>query len=109
VECAEEIAGTEISPMRNVSAAVTAPEPTVLRYTRRVVATPVVAAVEATDMKRTNRTKLPLAPDVKALKNSVPTVPAPFEAGSAAVVVSVTRPIFGVRVKSGEVLAGINQ
>jgi hypothetical protein len=36
-------------PPNIVSAAVTAPEPTVLRNTRKVVATPAVAAAEATD------------------------------------------------------------
>lgn len=107
VELSEAIAGTEISPIRKVSAAVVEPEPTVLRKILRVVATPVVGAV-ATDIKRILWAKLPLAPEVNTLKMSVPTVPPPAELVLAAVWVMVTCPTLGVKENIGEVFAAIS-
>jgi hypothetical protein len=102
----EAMAGTDTSPMRNVSAAVVPPEVTVLRNTRKVVMTPVVGA-DATDMNLTRSTKLPLAPAVNALKMSVASVPVPSDLVLAEAVVMVARPTLGVRVKIGLVFAGI--
>src|ERR1043166_9261341 len=92
--------------MRKVSAADVVDEPTLLRKIRKVVATPVVGAV-ATDINLTRCTKLPLAPEVNALKMSVPTVPPPADDVFAAVWVIVTELTFGVPLKIGDVLAMI--
>jgi hypothetical protein len=75
---------------------------------RNTVATPVTAAAEATDIKRSRCTKLPFAPAVNALNMSVPTVPAPLDLALAAVVVIVTDVTFGVTEKIGAVFAGIS-
>lgn len=108
VEFDVEITGTETSPRSHVSVPpVVAPDPTVLRYTRRVVATELTAAAEATVLNLTLSTKLPFAPAVKALKMFVPMVSVPSERTSAAVVVIFALPMFGVSVKMGEVFAGI--
>lgn len=106
VVASEAIAGTEISPIKNVSAAEVVLDPTLLMKIRRVVATPVVGAV-ATLINRTLFTKLPLAPEVNTLNISVPTVPPPAELVLAAVVVSVTELTLGVPEKIGDVFATI--
>jgi hypothetical protein len=106
VAASEAIAGTDTSPIRDVSAAVVDPDPTVLRKIRSTVATPVVGA-EATDIKRILCTKLPLAPAVNVLKMSVPTVPPPAEDVFAAACVIETVPTLGVKENIGCVLAAM--
>lgn len=111
----DEIAGTETSASKNVFEFVVAPaaEPTdvdtVDKYTRSVVATPVVAAALATVLKRTRCTNDPLEPDANT--QYIKSVPVPADVPSdftcAEVVPSKTVPTLGVNVNMGEVLAGI--
>jgi hypothetical protein len=115
VELDAEIRGTEISASKNVFDEVVAPaaDPTAVltvdKYTLNVVATEFVAAADATTLNLTLWINDPLVPDAKAeYIKSVP-VPAlvPSDFTCADVVPIFTCPTLGVKLKIGEVFAGI--
>jgi hypothetical protein len=116
VELDVEIRGTEISANSCVLADVVAPaaEPTAVltvdKKTLNVVATEFTAAADATVLNLTLCTKLPCAPEANAeyIKIIPVAVDDPSEDTTADVVAIFVVPTLGVKLKIGDVFAGIS-